>query len=81
MVNDYLNDEMFMRMPYPVSFSDMNPIENIWYMLGRGVAPSYYPYKQFDSLKEFFWRNGMKYLIGSAFLITLYTLCLTCVQH
>lgn len=42
-----------------------------------------------DSLKEFFWRNGMKYLIGSAFLITLYTLNyttehwthLTCVQH
>lgn len=81
MVDDYLNDEMFKRMLHPVCFSDLNPIENVWYMLGRKVAPSYCPYKEFDSLKEFFWRNGMKYLIDSAFLITLYTLSLTCVQH
>ncbi|GFX13461.1 transposable element Tcb2 transposase [Trichonephila clavipes] len=61
LVEDFLFEEGIVRMEWPVSSPDMNPIEHVWDALGRRVAGHPLPHKLSKNWKELFWKSGTEY--------------------
>ncbi|GFX83328.1 transposable element Tcb2 transposase [Trichonephila clavipes] len=43
LIDDFLETENIQRMSWPANSSDLNPIEHVWYMLGRQIAALSHP--------------------------------------
>ncbi|GFY14861.1 transposable element Tcb2 transposase [Trichonephila clavipes] len=61
LVEDFLFEEGIVRMEWPASSSDMNPIEHIWDALGRRVAGHQPPHKRSKNCKDLFLKSGTEY--------------------
>ncbi|GFW66549.1 transposable element Tcb2 transposase [Trichonephila clavipes] len=62
LVKDSLYEEGIVRMEWPACSPDMNPIEHVWYALGRRVAVRQPPPKKLSkNWKELFWKSGKEY--------------------
>ncbi|GFS78609.1 transposable element Tcb1 transposase [Trichonephila clavipes] len=62
LVEDFLFGEGIVRMEWPASSPDMNPIEHVWDALGNEFLATNHPHKLSKNWKERFWKSGAEYL-------------------
>ncbi|GFS69905.1 transposable element Tcb2 transposase [Trichonephila clavipes] len=52
LIDDFLETENIQRMSWPANSPDLNPIEDVWDMLGRQIAALSYPPSSVTELKR-----------------------------
>ncbi|GFY08249.1 transposable element Tcb2 transposase [Trichonephila clavipes] len=52
LIDDFLETENIQRMSWPVNSPDLNPIEYVWYILGRQIAALSHPPSSVTELKR-----------------------------
>ncbi|GFW42312.1 cytoplasmic dynein 2 heavy chain 1 [Trichonephila clavipes] len=52
LIDDFLQTENIQRMSWPVNSPDLNPIKNVWEMLGRQIAALSHPPSSITELKR-----------------------------
>ncbi|GFV72545.1 transposable element Tc3 transposase [Trichonephila clavipes] len=52
LIDDFLETENIQRMSWPANSPDLNPIERVWDMLGRQIAPLSHPPSSVTELKR-----------------------------
>ncbi|GFY12169.1 transposable element Tcb2 transposase [Trichonephila clavipes] len=61
LVEDFLFEEGIVRMEWPASSPDMNPIEHVWDALQDELLATNHPHKLSKNWKELFWKSGTEY--------------------